>query len=99
MNLQNLLSERITTVYVWADFYFSSRLGIVKIEALDQSQSFGGSVTSMDGGVNSSYVSLFFQPVFIGAQIDFIVNVYAESLGPNNITVGNLTENSVLMHT
>lgn len=85
-------SERITqTGIAWFDF--SNRLNIVKIEALDQGA--GGSVTSYYGGVNTTTVTLFMQ----GEPLDFIINVYVESFGPADLIIGNLTENSVLLHT
>lgn len=70
---------------------------IVKVEALDQS--FGAFVTITYGGVNTNYVSLTIRELFEGSAIDFIVNIYAESSVPNDLIVGSLTENSVLLHT
>lgn len=97
--LISLYSERKRSDTGDATFVFVSPLNIVKVEALDQSHSLGGTVIGLNGGVNSSLVILYMEELFYGAQIDFIVNIYAESLRPNDYIIGNLTENSILLHT
>lgn len=80
-------------------FYWSSPLKMTKIEALDQRNGIGGVVTNVLGGVNDSFVSMYFQGSVYEGEIDFIINIYAESFGPNHYITGNVTENSVLLST
>lgn len=55
------------------------------------------------GGVNTSSIYLYMVSVFENSTIDFIVNVYVENrpnnTSNNNFIFGNLTENSVFLHT
>lgn len=71
---------------------------VTKVEALDQSEGLGGFVFRSYNGVNTSSVELLMANFFEDTIIDFIVNVYVDGI-PNNFISGNLTENSVLLHT
>lgn len=53
---------------------------ITKIEVFDQSFGQGGEMILMQGGLNSSEVSMYFTPLWEWLQIDFIVNIYGERL-------------------
>lgn len=53
----------------------------------------------MYGGVGNSFVAVDMVHFYFGAQIDFIINIYAEDLNSQDYIIGELTPNSVLAHT
>lgn len=59
-------SKQISSTNGFAYFDFNSRLNIVNVEALEQT--FGGYVNSIFGGVNSTFVTLYFQEIFNGGS-------------------------------
>lgn len=71
---------------------------ISRIEILDQSNGNGGFVSHIFGGVSQRNVTIFFETIRDTSTIDFIVNVYADLLKPNDFIVGELTGASVRKH-
>lgn len=71
---------------------------ISRLEILDQSNGTGGYVSQVVGGIFYQYVTIFFDSIDFTNPIDFIINVYAEPLTPNDFFAGDLTNSSVLIH-
>lgn len=85
-------SERIiSSVFTW-----NGPFNIVKIEILDQNAT--GAIVD-DIFVFFTSIIILLERIFDNSEIDFIINIYAENLRSNDIFYGNLTENSVLLHT
>lgn len=92
----HLVYSRRTSSFIF-DWY--GPFNIVKIEALDQSEGLGGIVTNYTGGVNHSMISLRIEGVLANYDNDFIINVYVENKPNNDFLQGDLTQNSILLHT
>lgn len=72
---------------------------ISRVEIIDQSDGIGGYVSQIIGGISYRFVYVYFGAMNTeSSTIDFIVNVYAEPLSPNDFFAGELTSASVHIH-
>lgn len=71
---------------------------INRIEIIDQSNGTGGFASSVYGGVSYRYLNIYFDLMNNASTIDFIINIYAEPLTPNDFFLGELTSDSELVH-
>lgn len=89
------ISERIT----YSSVRWSGPYNITRIEAFDQSDGSGGEVAYYINGIGQRNVILLIFELLPHSGIDFIIKIYGERLPPNDVFFGNLTEQSVLLHT
>lgn len=72
---------------------------ITRLEAFDQNNGSGGFIASIRGGLTTRQVNFQLESIERGNTIDFLFNIYAEPIPPNDFFVGTLTQTSVLLHT
>lgn len=69
------------------------------MEAFDQSNGGGGEVYNWYTRIGERYFQIYFTEFLPNTGIDFILKVYGERLPPNDEIFGDLTEQSILLHT
>lgn len=92
-------SERVTSYNGSGLFSWRGPFAITMVQALDQNEGLGGYVFQAALNWEFSYVYLYMTSVSQNSTIDFIVNVFVENRPNNDFINGNLTENSVSLHT
>lgn len=78
----------------WYGLHIVSRL-----EAIDQSNGTGGFISFIRGGLTTRQVIVELESIETGSTIDFLFNIYAEPMPPNDFIEGILTPTSVLLQT